>query len=212
MDNDKDNKIFNIKTSIKNLLIKEFTKFINDKCIDYKYDHTINYNIKNVFNNTFKYLTNTKFNFTLEKCKELDTILNILSQSDYEKLFFLKYNDIDAVNILQELIVYYLVSVYNIDAYNNPLIDKNICSLIISICNNNININMIPIDEMNWIHKTERLLESKVITYSDIELSPCEIKEHTNIIIENEILLLSDCRYISYAVCIGVLSYIKFKI
>jgi hypothetical protein len=105
------------------------------------------------------------------------------------------------------------VSFYNKDAFDNITIDNNIYSLIISLLKRiNINMEMIPKDNMNWIHNAERLLEVKVIDESTEELSSIEIRKEMNRLIENQTVLLAEYRYTSYAICIGVLSYATGKL
>jgi hypothetical protein len=207
---DETNKLHNIKHMLKDIIIKEFTDFVKDKVFCYKYDYNKSYNIINTYNNAYKYLINR--NFSDAKMEELDSLLEILSKSDYEYLFFSQYDNINAISVLQEVILYYLTSVYCHDAYNDVTIDNNIYSLILTIFQKNNIITMLPTEEMNWVHQAERLLEAQVIDSSTIELSPIEILEEMNKLIDKEPLLLADLRYSSYAICIGVLSYIKEKL
>jgi len=204
---DETNKLCNIKNMLHDIIIKAFTDFVKDKLSCYKYDYNKSYTIINTYNNAYKYLINR--NDRIEDC---DKILNILSNVDYEDLFFSQYNNMDAINVLQETILYYLTSVYCIDAYNNVTIDNNIYSLIMTIFHKNNMTTILPTEEMHWIHQSERLLEAQVIDSSTTELSSIEIREEMNKIIENDTLLLADMRYNSYAICIGVLFYIKEKL
>jgi hypothetical protein len=204
---DETNKLCNIKNMLHDIIIKAFTDFVKDKLSCYKYDYNKSYTIINTYNNAYKYLINRN-----DRIKDCDKILNILSNVDYENLFFSQYNNMDAINVLQETILYYLTSVYCFDAYNNVTIDNNIYSLIMTIFHKNNMTTILPTEEMHWIHQSERLLEAQVIDSSTTELSSIEIREEMNKIIENDTLLLADMRYNSYAICIGVLFYIKEKL
>lgn len=212
MDSNDDKKIVEIKDYLKEILRNDFTIFVKDMYESLKYNSNINYNLKNAYNNALNYLLNKCF-INRTKKEELEILLDLLNKSNYEELFFSKYNNLEAIKIIQDILVYYLVSVYSIDAFDNGTIDNNIYSLILLLChNNNINIDMIPTEEMMWLHKAYSLLEIKVIDESTEELTPSEIKEHINNLIEEQPLLLSDYRSSSYAVCIGVLSYLLEKI
>jgi hypothetical protein len=180
--------------------------------ISFKNNYT-NYNIKNAYNNALNYLLTKEYNFITNKKEEFDTLLELLNKPNYEKLFFSKYKNDNAINILQEILIYYLVSSYNKDVFNDIMIDNNIYSLILCIFRkiDNFNIDMLPQDEMNWIHNAERLLEKKVIDESTVELSPIEIKECINNLIEHNTVLLAEYRYTSYAICIGILCYAMGK-
>jgi hypothetical protein len=213
IDSKEDKQITEIRGMLKEILKNEFIIFVKDMSINLKYNYT-NYNIKNVYNNALNYLLTKDYNFITNKKKEFDTLLELLNKPNYEELFFSKYKNNNAINILQEILIYYLVSSYNKDAFDNIMIDNNICSLILCIFTkiDNFNMDMLPCDEMNWISNSERLLESKVIDESTSELSPSEIREHINNIIENNTILLAEYRYTSYAICIGILCYAMGKI
>ena len=213
VDSEEEKKITEIKGMLREILKNEFIIFIRDLCTSLKNNYSVNYSIKNTYTNALNYLVSKDPNFLVDKKEEYKSLLSLLNKPNYEELFFSKYNNLDAINILQELLVYYLVTVYNKDAFDNITIDNNIYSLIISIFQKiDINMEMIPKDNMNWIHNAERLLEMKVIDESTEELSPIEIREEINRLLENETVLLAEYRYTSYAVCIGVLSYATGKL
>jgi len=205
-------KITEIRGMLKEILKNEFIIFVKDICMSLKYNYNI-VSIKNAYNNTLNYLLTKEYNFITNKKEELDILLDLLTKPNYEELFFSKYKNNNAINILQEILVYYLVSSYNKDAFDNITIDNNIYSLIICIFRkiDNFNMDMLPCNEMNWIHNAERLLEEKVIDESTVELSSNEIRKHINELVEHNTVLLAEYRYTSYALCIGILCYAMGK-
>jgi hypothetical protein len=213
IDSEEEKKITEIKGMLREILKNEFIIFIRDLCTSLKNNYSVNYSIKNTYTNALNYMISKDPNFLVDKKEEHESLLLLLNKPNYEELFFSKYNNLDAINILQEILVYYLVSFYNKDAFDNITIDNNIYSLIISLLKRiNINMEMIPKDNMNWIHNAERLLEVKVIDESTEELSSIEIRKEMNRLIENQTVLLAEYRYTSYAICIGVLSYATGKL
>jgi hypothetical protein len=213
IDSEEEKKITEIKGMLIEILKNEFIIFIRDLCTSLKNNYSVNYSIKNTYTNALNYMISKDPNFLVDKKEEHESLLLLLNKPNYEELFFSKYNNLDAINILQEILVYYLVSFYNKDAFDNITIDNNIYSLIISLLKRiNINMEMIPKDNMNWIHNAERLLEVKVIDESTEELSSIEIRKEMNRLIENQTVLLAEYRYTSYAICIGVLSYATGKL
>lgn len=213
IDSDEDKKLSEIRGMLKEILKNEFIIFVKDMCTSLKYNYSTIVSIKNAYNNTLNYLLTKEYNFLINKKEEFDILLELLNKPNYEELFFSKYKNNNAINILQETLVYYLVSSYNKDAFDNITIDNNIYSLILGIFKkiDNFNMDMLPRDEMNWIHNAERLLEKKVIDESTVELSPIEIKECINELIEHNTVLLAEYRYTSYAICIGILCYAMGK-
>lgn len=213
IDSDEDKKLSEIRGMLKEILKNEFIIFVKDMCTSLKYNYSTIVSIKNAYNNTLNYLLTKEYNFLINKKEEFDILLELLNKPNYEELFFSKYKNNNAINILQETLVYYLVSSYNKDAFDNITIDNNIYSLILGIFKkiDNFNMDMLPRDEMNWIHNADRLLEKKVIDESTVELSPIEIKECINELIEHNTVLLAEYRYTSYAICIGILCYAMGK-